>query len=124
MSLTKGYMNFIVLFIIKLKSKVKRISASSRKRSDFVKALADKCTNYLISGTLYVYSYFAAIKKAVAPRSCRFYLLICFFIRYLSIIMTTVNRVSGNILNLRCKSTSQSTRIPLMLDFIYFCYDI
>ena len=121
---TKGYMNFIVLFMIKLKSKLKRMSASSLRRSDFVKAFADKWTSSLIYGTLYVSSYLAAIKKAVAPRSWRFSFPICFFMRYLSIIITTVKRVSGNILNLRCKSTSQSMRIPRMLALIYFCSDI
>lgn len=41
-NLTNGYINFIVLFIIKLKSNVNKISAYKRKSYDFEKAFADK----------------------------------------------------------------------------------
>ncbi len=51
-NLTNGYINFIVLFIIKLNYNVNKISAYKRKSYDFVKAFADKWTSSLISGTL------------------------------------------------------------------------
>lgn len=41
-NLTNGYINFIVLFIIKLNYNVNKISAYKRKSYDFVKAFADK----------------------------------------------------------------------------------
>ena len=105
---------------MRLKSNLAIMSASILNKSALLKTLAERDTSSLAYGTWYVSSYLAAINREAAPTSCSYSFLTLFTERYRSMMPATINRVCGNILNLRCTSSSQSSRIVLMLPVIYF----